>query len=301
MSYPTIREHPLAPLREFVHERKPRGHVRAHRQPHRGSKVSAIERYAFSAAPPSMRMAAESFQSRYGIAFETLTYFPKQVLAALHAKGTADDVRTAVVIASESDPEILTEIMSLTRVANESDPTLADRAAYFASLQNVYRRLQPSMAGDDLLVVAPEREGRILAERLGWLRPHRDLAPHAKRIPYEHGLLVGISECEPLRMARRLAFVDGAIASGATMIALLELLGSPDTPVDIYSVHAATEGLRAIAHFADASGLTVRMHVGHATEGLSPKYYAISRPSGRLIVGDLGDMIEMVAPSRCAS
>jgi len=247
-----------------------------------------------------MRGAAEAFQARFGVGFATLTHLSFDTLTALHARGDDEAaLMRNVMVASESDPAILPAFDRLARIANRQQPSLEERAEYFETLQSVYRRLEGAMPLDgERLLVAPEREGRILAEVLGWLRPGRDLAPHAKRIPYEHGLLVGVSPCGA-PPAERLVIVDGAIASGATIIALLDLLASSEVPIDIFSVHAAREGVRAILRCARDAGWSVRIHAGHVTEGLSGKFYAIA--PGGLAVGDLGDMIDSVAATVQAS
>ena len=263
--------------------------------------MSAIPRHSFAGAPAPMREAAQAFQTRFGVDFATLTHLSCDQLAALHARGGDEpELMRNVFVASDAAPDILGAFERLTSIANLEQPSMDDRAEYFRTLQSVYRRLAHAMPPQsERLLVAPEREGRILAEALGWLRPGLDLTPHAKRIPYEHGLLVGVSHCAPVRNVQCLAIVDGAIASGATIIALLELLASPGMEVEIFSVHAAREGLRAIFRCADAAGWRVRIHAGHVTEGLSGKFYAVA-PRG-LAVGDLGDMIDSVAvPARAS-
>lgn len=263
--------------------------------------MSAIPRHSLAGAPTPMRDAAQAFQARFGVDFATLTHLSYEQLAALHARGEDEqELMRNVSIASDTDADILGAFERLTCIANLEQPSMEDRGEYFQTLQSVYRRLAHAMPPpSERLLVAPEREGRILADALGWLRPESDLAPHAKRIPYEHGLLVGVSPCAPVRNVQRLAIVDGAIASGATIVALLELLASPAIDVEIFSVHAAREGLRAILRCAAAAAAArrVRIHVGHVTEGLSGKFYAVS--SRGLAVGDLGDMIDRVAaPAR---
>lgn len=242
-----------------------------------------------------MREAAEAFETRFGVRFATLTHFPAWMLAQLHTRGADEAALMANVhTGTQYDPALLASFDVLTRIANLSEPSVADRAKYLEVLQHVYRSVDASLPPEkNRLVVAPEREGRMLAGILGWLHPY-DLAPHAKRIPYEHGLLVGISDCNLARNVRQLVIVDGAIASGATIMALLALLAAPGMPVEIFSVHAAREGLRAILRTAAATGLSVRVHAGHVTDGLSQKFYAVA-PDGRgLAVGDLGDMIDSV-------
>ena len=256
----------------------------------------ALARYELRHASKSMRDAALAFQTRFHIEFDTLTHFSAETLKEMHALRLDEpELMKQVFVASENDRTTFESFDVLTRIANLSAPGLSDRTEYFAALQSVYRRLEPPLAGDESrLVVAPEREGRIMGEALGWLRP-QDLAPHAKRIPYEHGLLVGISHCVRVLHAPKIVCIDGAIASGATLVALLDLLAAPGASVEIYSVHAAREGLRAILRFATMADLSVRIHVGHVTEGLCAKFYATEQDGVRLVVGDLGDMIASVA------
>jgi len=238
-----------------------------------------------------MQTAAREFQARFGIAFGTVMHFSKSALHALHAADGDDHaVLRRAQIASETDDEIVQAMATLREIANQPVQTAAGRRRYFSALQHVYRRLLVRIPDEDRVVIAPEREGRILAESLGVLRAGIDLAPHAKRIPFNGGLLVGVSACRLQRRARRLLLFDGAIASGATLITLLELVGRPDTPIAICSVHAAREGMRAIHRYAVQSQLQIDIFVGHVTEGLSSKYYAVGA-SHELIVGDLGDTI----------
>jgi SAM-dependent methyltransferase len=258
--------------------------------------VPAMSWYPFDGAPAAMRESAAAFRARFHIDFETLTYFPERLLHDVHREDVDEaELMRRVIIASQRDPEVLQAFEVLSRVANLPAPSLADRADYFAALTSVYSRLpdQP-VPGAEQLIVAPEREGRILADSLGWLRRGRHQAPHAKRIPYAHGLLVGIGGLQPVANVERIVVVDGAIASGATIVALLDLLARPGMAVDVYSVHAAREGLRAVVRYGARAGLSIRVHVGHVTDGLSPKFYAVDAEHGGLVVGDLGDTIDGV-------
>jgi hypothetical protein len=245
-----------------------------------------------------MRRAAEAFQTRFGVEFTTLTNFTADALASMHRRaGDEFAVMEKVYVASDYDRGVLADFDVLTRIANSPSPSLSDRGAYLNSLLAIYRRLEGKLHSDDArLLIAPEREGRMLAQSLGWLRNGHDLAPHAKRIPYEHGLLVGVSDCAVSSQVQKITCIDGAIASGATLMAILGLVATPGVPMEIYSVHAAREGLRAIIRFCNARGLPVRIYVGHATEGLSSKFYAVAPHGAGVAVGDLGDMIAHSAP-----
>jgi hypothetical protein len=255
-----------------------------------------FNRYRVADAPAAMRDAAAVLETRFAITFDSLTHFPAATFARLHARATDENsLMSRVDVAFERHDSVRADFKLLTRVANMPLPDAADRVAYFDALRHVYECVGIPAYDADSVIVAPEREGRMLAEALGCLRDPSDLAPHAKRIAYEHGLLVGIAHCPQPARGAHLVCVDGAIASGGTLIAILDGLAAPGTRVDIYSVHAAREGIRAILRFAASALLDVRLHVGHVTDGLSPKFYAVEGPDHHVVVGDLGDMISTVA------
>jgi hypothetical protein len=140
--------------------------------------------------------------------------------------------------------------------------------------------------------VGVEREGGILAERMGWLPPGRSLRIHAKRIGHEGGLIVGLSGCPSLAEYNCCVIIDGAIASGATMIAVMEQLRSFVSTFRIFTVHASIEGLRGLVRYAAEAGIDLVVVAAHATEGMNAKFYAIDpNDPGRVMVGDLGDTI----------
>lgn len=257
--------------------------------------TESIQRFLRDEAPQPMREAAAPFEDRYRIRFDSLTWFSPVALAALHEAGADETaLRRRVQIASEVNRGVLRHFDRLTDIANLAAPSLEERTEYFGALKDVYRGTARGIAlGAGTVVVAPERESRTLANALGWLLAGGDLAPHAKRIPYEHGLLIGLSLSRRSFSANRLVFVDGAIASGAPLIALLDVLGRPDVPIDIPSVHAAREGARALLRFSGTR--SVGMSARWARHRLVVReVYAVDAP-GRLVVGDLGDMIDAVA------
>lgn len=249
------------------------------------------------ALPLPMQRAAAAFEQRFAVAFDTLTYLPAEWLAAIHARGGDEDALMARVHVRPDGDDVRHDAAILARVANERRPSHEARATYRDALLRMYGAIGAGIDADgDHFVVAPEREGRMLAERLGWIRAGRDATPHAKRIPYEHGLLIGVSATGIVPDTGRLVIVDGAIASGGTIIAILQQFARPGVPVSILSVHAAREGLRAILRHAQEQSLDVRIDAGFVTEGLSPKFYAVDAASGALVVGDLGDTICGIAP-----
>ena len=281
---------------QFVDAWQPCIDVRAAWPARIGPRVNMFNRYRVADAPAAMCEAAAVFETRFAITFDSLTHFPGDAFARLHARaGDENSLMTRVDVAFECHDSVRADFEVLTQVANMPLPDAADRIGYFDALLRVYECVGIPAYNADSVIVAPEREGRMLAEALGWLRDPSDLVPHAKRIAYRHGLLVGVARCPQPARGAHLVCVDGAIASGGTLIAILDSLAAPGTRVDIYSVHAAREGIRAILRFAELARLDVRLHVGHVTDGLSPKFYAVEGPDHHVVVGDIGDMISTAA------
>ncbi|MGW1590178.1 MFS transporter [Streptomyces sp. NPDC002386] len=92
------------------------------------------------------------------------------VLESLHAPGALPDT---VRVASSGDPAVIERMAEVTAVANLPEQRDADRGRCLRALLDIYGML-PVQARDraslpETTVIAPEREGRILAESLGVL------------------------------------------------------------------------------------------------------------------------------------
>jgi hypothetical protein len=245
--------------------------------------------------PTEMLEAAKKYESRFKVRFDSLTYFSEDILSRLHNPETdITSVPNNVMIASHSDPSILNDMEILSNVANSSSITTQQRESYFAALKNIYGKLpsRPDEATQDesKLFVGIEREGRILAQSLGWLPGSHNVHPDAKRVPFHSGLLIGLGQFATLREYDTYFIIDGAIASGATIISVIEKLHHGISSFNIYSVHSTYQGLHAITRYGRSEGLDLRITVGHATAGISKQFYAIDA-TNKLIVGDLGDTI----------
>jgi hypothetical protein len=276
------------------------GRLRIHKEETHNARTLLTFRpdhYNRSDAPKEMMAAAELYEQRFEIQFATLTYFSKKLLSELHrAERDASDVPSNVSIASRTDKTILDDIRELSRIANRDSITLAERKRYFSALKRIYGRLPsgPSEPSRDerTLCVGIEREGRILAESMGWLPKGHNLHPHAKRVPYAGGLLIGLSDFTTLHSYSSCLIIDGAIASGATIISTIEKLRSSVPSFRIYSVHSPYEGIHAITRYGLSSGLDLRLTIGHATAGINSHFYAVDPDDpNRVVVGDLGDTI----------
>jgi hypothetical protein len=248
---------------------------------------------------PQMWAAAERYEEKFGIRFTSLTHFPKDLLDELHRpEGDLNEVPRHVIIASQTDPTILEHMRELEEIANERSVTQVQRDRYYEMLLAIYRKLpdRPDVIckRKDVLCVGIQREGRLLAEAMGWLpkRRQRGLRPHAKRVPFEEGLLVGLTDIEISTGYSHCVIVDGAIASGATIMALIERLGSVVPDFHVYSVHGTYQGLRGITRYGQKAGVRLGITVGHATVGINSHFYAVvGGDENRLVVGDLGDTI----------
>lgn len=260
--------------------------------------VEPVALVAMADAPPAMRAVAEQYQRRFGTEFRTLTHVPAATLRQLHAAtGAAPEAR--VLVASTTDSAVRHGMGVLGHIANQAEPSTEERRTYFAMLQTIYRRLprQPLELArhEDTLCLGPQREGRILASALDCLPAGRHLTPSAKRMAHEGGLLVGLT-CDDVAPGRyrRCVIIDGAIASGVTLMAIMHRLRPVMREFHVFSAHATQSSLRALARFGAWIDAEVNVIVGHVSGQLNEKYYAVE-DDGRLVVGDLGDMISPVA------
>lgn len=260
--------------------------------------------YLRAEASTEMLVAAEPFERRFGIHFESLAHFSKEALNELHHSAELDaELLATVTIASGNDPSIGQDILTLSEIVNCASLTDKSRRLYFDTLLRIYQKLpsrpEGSCSDPGTLCVGIEREGRILAETLGCLPEGHSFKPHTKRVPFEEGLLVGMTGIpDVLPEYARCLIIDGAIASGSTLIALIEKLRAATACFHIYSAHSTYEGLRAITRYGSSEGLDIHLTVGHATTGINDHFYAtFPEDSSKVVVGDLGDMISsLVTP-----
>ncbi|MEU3985780.1 hypothetical protein AB0F77_37925 [Streptomyces sp. NPDC026672] len=247
--------------------------------------------------PPQARQTVDDFEKEHHTHFRHLVHFDSLLLESLHAPGALPD---NVRIASTGRPDVIERMAVVTTVANLPRQRDTDRDRYLQALLDIYGMLpaqvRRSASAPGATVVAPEREGRILAERLGALPRERGWTPQAKRMPVAGGLLVGVDERLPPQ-AGRLVVVDGVVASGATLMAMLQLTLRPGSDVEIFTCHATRQGALALARYAERLGITLTLHVGHVSGTLNGKFYAV-RPDApdQLLLGDVGDTISPVSP-----
>jgi hypothetical protein len=193
------------------------------------------------------------------------------------------------------DADLTGSISTLASIAALSAPSSMQRRAYFDALLAIYHSL-PDPPTDrlrdlDTLFVGIKREGCFLAQELAWLPQNHMTQPDAKRMPFNTGLLVGLSGLPQRRNWRELVIVDGAIASGSTLITVMCAFDCPS--IRIYSAHATEAGLRAVSRCGTLRGINVKASVGYVTGELDRDYYAVQGHGRKssLIVGDLGDKI----------
>ena len=254
-----------------------------------------------SEIPAEWEEHVEAFERRFSLRFDSVTEFPKAYLDSLHEEASSD-LGSSVVVASASDASIIDDMAVLEWVANTTDVTDSARRSYLDHLLRIYRKLPASpeacLRSGACFVLAPEREGAILARELGWLDRAAGPQPGAKRISFRGGLLVGTTAVEVPKSGPggRCAVVDGAIASGATLMVFMGQIVDSVSGFDIYAAHAAHGGVRALVKCGRDLGIDVRVFVGHISGRLNEKYYAVDPDDpDRLVVGDLGDTIAPIA------
>lgn len=251
------------------------------------------EHHETVAAPARMHAAAAPYRTRFGSAFDTYTYFPRALLDELQQQGTG--LPASVRLASATDPSVVTDIAEVTAIANRPVQTVTDRVAYRDALLRVYRKLpiDPVVAAaGEVLCIAPQREGRQLAEALGALPAHRSLSPSAKRISYERGIVVAMSRIVVPDWAHDCLLIDGVVASGATVMALLHALRGTVERVRLLTAQSTAAGVWAIDRYAAALGISCEIVVGHVSGVLNDGFYAVDpHDAGRVLLGDVGDTI----------
>lgn len=250
--------------------------------------------YDWAAAPPSMQTAAEAYRDRFRARFDVIGYFPDELLHEL--QDDSPELPDNVDLLVADDPSVPTLLETITRIANVEPKPVADRRTYFDSMLAIYERLPGRLAtvvGDPAtLCVAPEREGRMFAEALDCLPQARSITPHAKRVPFDGGLLVAIERLAPIPESVRVAIVDGVIASGATLITTMEMLRPSVPSFHVFTAHATAAGIRALASYARAADVALTMSVGIVSGRLNEKFYAVAESDPQvLVVGDVGDTI----------
>ena len=246
-----------------------------------------------SNAPSPMVEAARRYEERFCTEFATLTWFPRTLLKQLHQPLPGRHAPPNAAIAAVQQPSVLRQLETISTVANTPSPDFLARAAYRRSLEVLFRALRDQpfslTAAASNFCVAPQREGALLATRLGYLKDIPSLTPEAKRIPYDSGLLVGLSEVVPPTGRDTCLLVDGAIASGATLVAIIHHLCHVRS-FRIYAAHSAMSGLWALYNYGQQASIEIRCAVGEVSGTLNEDYFSVY-PSGKLVLGDVGDTI----------
>jgi hypothetical protein len=266
---------------------------------HLGSRLDVFEQDR-SEISSAVSAVVVDYEQAFRIQFDTLVSFFPSVLKTLHGfdvksmKGL--QIRTSAVADIEQPISVLAATAAIRK------PKLSLRKSYLDALLSIYYSLpeppDPLRTDRDALFVGIQREGRILAETLGWLPEGHSIVPDAKRMFHE-GLIVGLSGMpKEDRRWKKVVIIDGAIASGATIVAVMCALRLQENCiVKIYSAHATESGVRAIACVAKRLKLQVAISVGYISGALNKEFYAVQNgPLGsQLVVGDLGDTIAQLA------
>lgn len=240
-------------------------------------------------------------EEKFGINFSAFYFFSENLLNKLHKKIDLKNNNYNIIVTSETNNIILDVFPVLTKIANSDLLSIEQSKQYLDALLNIYGSLprKPNTFDQEtLLTIAPEREGRILADQMKWLTSNT-ITPHFKRVHFRGGLIIGLVDLDINRSYEKCNIVDGAIASGATIISIMDLLKDRINSFSIFSVHSSYQGLYAIIKYANTLNIEISITVGHVTDGLNSKYYAIqeTQPS-HMQVGDLGDILSKFPNSK---
>jgi len=252
-------------------------------------------RFRADEAPSEMRSAVARYERRFRTRFATLTWFSEAELARLHDMPPDEDLPPSVSAPSQEDAAVRGAMRTIGEVANTESKTPGQRRDFLSALRGLYGALpawpQDLASEDDVLCVGPEREGRQLGEQLGCLPADRRLTPHAKRIPLDGGLLVGLSEID-VEGYERCLIVDGVVATGATLMAVMDCLLPDVSSFSVFTAQSTPAGLWAVSRYGEMAGVEVNVAVGAIGGRLNEKYYAVDpADANSLVVGDIGDTI----------
>jgi putative hydrolase of HD superfamily len=260
--------------------------------------VAAYRRVASHQAETALRDKLRTIELANGITLPTLVSFDHDCLGALHHHPFRGDATASrVEIASWGDTAIAPSIRRLGAIARQPRHDSADRAAYRTILLDIYRALplevEALVGAGDTLVVAPRREGYLLAHDLDWLPQGRHIAPHAKRFKHDGGMVVGHDLVTPAQDYNCCVLVDGAIASGVSLMAMMIELAPRVRRFVVLTVHATGVAINALRHLAAQLERPLELYAGDVSGELNEAYYAVVPESSppQVVVGDLGDMI----------
>lgn len=249
------------------------------------------EHHTAQDAPRAWLAAAEPYRLRFGHEFATFTHFTPDLLASLGRH----PVTEGLLVAADDDPSAVDDLAEATAIANLPEQTVADRTAYRDALLRLYRKLPlraRDVTGGEVLCVGPEREGRQLAQDLGALPRGRSLTPSAKRVPFDGGILVGMSALPGRTAYRHCVIIDGVVASGATVMALMQALPRGVERVTLLTAQSTSAGARSILRYGELLGLRAQVVAGVVSGVLDSRFYAHDEHDpDRLVLGDVGDTI----------
>ncbi len=239
---------------------------------------------------------AEPYERQFGIKFAAFAHFPGEYIQALHLEHTKQNIANVTIVPPDSNLDML---RTISEIANEPNVTDESRQKYLDAFLSVYRNMSLAVPSSGI-TVAPRREGMLLARELGWLT-NTAFVPHMKRIPLDDGLAVGIEYLpRSMHYAAYCQIFDGAIASGATAITLMELFSNIVCHFDIYTVHCPQGAINAMASYAAVLQKGISLCIGYVSGVLNKKFYAVSAETSKVIVGDVGDMITPILDNQAS-
>lgn len=256
----------------------------------------AVTTYMAGNVPVSWQGIVANYELKYGIEFSVVTFLPNKFLESLAAEEGCQEQGT-IYVASERDAELIGYIDLLGTIANQEDKAADRRQEYMKTLVDIYRRLPATSEARSLqsqsIWIAPRREGHLIATCLRDEAVGLTLAPHAKRILIREGMLVGLTELHIPEAVEEIVLIDGAIASGATIMTILHSLPVSVRTVHVIAAHGTQVSVARLLRFASGMKIALHLNIGHVSGILNSKLYAV-RPdeSSKVVVGDLGDLTD---------
>lgn len=248
-----------------------------------GDIMNGIKVLRRSNAPVDLLNAASEYKKKLPDGHDFLQYI-------IFQKDYLDKLPDCVI--KHCDESRFPKIFS--SVANNKRVTRKMREQYLSALLSAYRKMRKDYnIGKNAILIAPQREGAYLARKLG-INPKSGYLPHAKRIHYHHGIAIGLDSLpEAKKRVRKAVIIDGAIASGSTLMAIMGFLKQNNiTDVEVYSVHSTEKSLFILDSFARENGIKLRVNIAYISGILNEHFYAVyPHNPKRVVMGDLGDTI----------
>jgi hypothetical protein len=242
--------------------------------------------------PAQVLQSAIEIERRFGVSFQIFANFDHRWLKQIYSSDSENRIHDAVsqgVLHLKGDAS---QLNKLETIANRTSLTQRERQEYLATFLSLLSDMPFEASSANLLAVAPAREGMLLAQNLGWSAGNL-FSPHIKRITRYPDLAIGVEHLpRALSSAQRCRIIDGAIASGATVLTIMEIYSNVVEAFDIFTVHCTPDAMSALLNYARLLRKNITIYAAFVSGRLNDHFYAVSDNNPySLLVGDVGDII----------